>query len=250
MSEKELPAGTRPEGVHSEEEAARAVRRMFSAIAPRYDLLNRLLSFWFDQSWRRRAAGALAPRLARDDSRALDLCCGTGDLALALKRVSAGAVVGADFARSMLARAAEKAAAQRMPIRLVEADALKLPFADGCFDVVAAAFGFRNLANYQQGLREIHRVLKPGGEVGILEFALPEKGRFAALYRFYFQRLLPWIGRVVSGVRGPYSYLPASVEKFPGPAEFNRWLEAAGFGSVSSERWTGGAVALHRGRKA
>ena len=250
MSEKGLPAGTRPEGTHEETEAARAVRAMFSAIAPRYDLLNRLLSLRLDQSWRRRTARRLAPRLAAPASRALDLCCGTADLALELKRAGADLVVGADFAHPMLVRAAAKAAAQRAPILLAETDALRLPFADNCFEVVAAAFGFRNLANYPQGLREIHRVLKPGGEVGILEFALPEKGFFAGLYRFYFRRLLPAIGRAVSGVRGPYSYLPASVEKFPGCEEFNRWLEAAGFVAVSAERWTGGVVALHRGRKA
>ncbi len=250
MSEKGLPAGTRPEGTQEETEAARAVRAMFSAIAPRYDLLNRLLSFRLDQSWRRRTARLLAPRLAAPASRALDLCCGTADLALELKRAGASLVVGADFAHPMLVRATGKAAAQRAPILLAETDALKLPFADNSFDVVSAAFGFRNLANYQQGLREIHRVLKPGGEVGILEFALPEKRFFAGLYRFYFRRLLPAIGGAVSGVRGPYSYLPASVEKFPGCEEFNRWLEAAGFVAVSAERWTGGVVALHRGRKA
>jgi len=249
MSDQEPPAGTRPEGTQGETEAARAVRAMFSAIAPRYDLLNRLLSFSFDQSWRRRTARLLAPRLAAPASRALDLCCGTADLALALSHVSAGSVAGVDFAHPMLVHAAAKVAAEQRKVLLAEADALRLPFADGCFDVVAAAFGFRNLANYQQGLREIHRVLKPGGEIGILEFALPEKGFFAALYRFYFRRLLPAIGRVVSGVRGPYSYLPASVEKFPGCDEFNRWLEAVGFGSVTYERWTGGAVALHRGCK-
>jgi demethylmenaquinone methyltransferase/2-methoxy-6-polyprenyl-1,4-benzoquinol methylase len=250
MSDQEFPPGTRPEGTRSEAEAARAVRSMFSAIAPRYDLLNRLLSLTFDQSWRQRTAQRLAPRLASPASRALDLCCGTADLAIELKRAGAGVVVGADFAHPMLVRAATKVAGLGTPIALAEADALKLPLADGSFDVVAAAFGFRNLANYRQGLSEIHRVLKPGGEVAILEFASPERGVFAVLYGLYFRRLLPAIGRVVSGVRGPYSYLPASVEKFPGCEEFNHWLEAAGFSSVSCERWTGGIVALHRGRKA
>lgn len=248
MSAPARPPGTRPEGAGSEQEAAQAVRKMFSGIAPRYDLLNRLLSFSLDQEWRRRTAQALAPRLAAPDSRALDLCCGTADLALGLAQVSAGWVVGSDFAHPMLVRAAKKTTG-RGRVVLVEADALKLPFADGVFDVVAAAFGFRNLANYRRGLEEIHRVLKPGGEAGILDFALPQRGAFAWLYRFYFRRLLPRIGAVVSGVRGPYSYLPASVEKFPGCEELTRWMQAAGFRSVGFETWTGGTVALHRGRK-
>ena len=249
MSEKAFPPGTRPEGIQGEEEAAQAVRRMFAGIVPRYDLLNRLLSFSFDQRWRRRTARALAARLAAADSRALDLCCGTADLTLELRRVSAGWVAGSDFVHAMLVRAGEKAARRRQGIALVEADALQLPFADSSFDVVTAAFGFRNLANYSRGLKEIHRVLKRGGEVGILEFARPQRGVFGACYGFYFRRVLPWIGTAVSGVRGPYSYLPASVDKFPDCNEFTRWMEAAGFSSVSYQLWTGGTVALHRGVK-
>lgn len=249
MTMPALPPGTRPEGTQGEEEAARSVREMFSRIAPRYDLLNRLLSFSFDRLWRRWTARALAARLAAGDSRALDLCCGTADLTLELARVSAGAVVGCDFSHPMLVRAGAKAARPPRPILLVEADALRLPFADEQFDVVTAAFGFRNLANYERGLEEIRRVLKRGGEVGILEFALPERGLFAALYGFYFRRVLPCIGRLISGVRGPYSYLPASVEQFPDCEGFARWMEAAGFASVSYERWTLGTVALHRAIK-
>lgn len=249
MREKELPPGTRPKGARGEQEAARAVQEMFARIAPRYDFLNHLLSFSRDRAWRRRTARALAPRLAAPTSCALDLCCGTADLALELAAVSRGLVVGSDFAHPMLARAAEKARAQRRPIALVAADALRLPFADQQFDLVTAAFGFRNLANYRRGLEEIHRVLKRGGEVGILEFALPRQGLYAGLYRFYFRRVLPWVGNTLSGVRGPYDYLPESVERFPNSDEFARWMEAAGFRSVTYEVWTAGAVALHRGEK-
>lgn len=242
--------GTRPEGTRDEQEAARTIRDMFSSIAPRYDLLNRLLSLSLDRRWRRRTARALAARLAATDSRALDLCCGTADLALELARVSAGQVVGSDFAHPMLVLARRKIARAGRALFLVEADALRLPFPDGSFDVVTAAFGFRNLANYQRGLEEIRRVLKRGGEAALLEFALPERGLFAALYRYYFRRVLPCVGRVVSGVRGPYSYLPASVERFPDCEEFVRWMEAAGLRPARCVRWTLGTVALYRGLKA
>ena len=249
MTKKDLPPGTRPEGVSGEQEAARAVQEMFARIAPRYDLLNRLLSFSRDRVWRRCTARALGSRLAAPNSRALDLCCGTADLTLELARVSRGMVVGSDFVHPMLVRAADKARARRRPIALVEADALQLPFADQAFDVVTAAFGFRNLANYRRGLEEIYRVLKQGGEVGILEFAVPQTGLFARLYRFYFRRVLPWVGTTLSGVRGPYEYLPESVERFPECEEFARWMKAMGFRSVSYEVWTAGTVALHRGEK-
>ena len=247
MNTPPLPPGTRPQGIQGEKETAEFVQAMFSRIAARYDLLNQLLSFSLDRVWRRRTAQALAGRLARVDSWALDLCCGTGDLALELARVSAGEVVGSDFVHPMLIRAQEKTACARRRILLAEADALQLPFSDAQFDVVTAAFGFRNLANYHRGLEEIHRVLKPDGEAGILEFALPKKGLFARLYGVYFRRVLPWIGRMISGVPGPYSYLPVSVEEFPDCDEFVHWMEAVGFASVSYQLWTGGTVALYRG---
>lgn len=249
MSTPPLPAGTRPEGTHEEQEAARAVRRMFAGIAPRYDFLNHLLSLNRDRVWRRRTAQAVAPRLAQAGSRALDLCCGTGDLALELLRVSQGTVVGSDFVHGMLALAREKLRRADTTLALVEADALNLPFADGSFDVVTAAFGFRNLANYQRGLEEIRRVLKRGGEAAILEFALPQRGLFARFYRFYFHRVLPWLGGAISGSRAAYDYLPASVEKFPDCDGFARWMEGAGFRNVRYILWTGGTVALYRGEK-
>ncbi len=250
MNSAGLPAGTRPEGAGDEAQAARRVHDMFARIVPRYDLLNHLLSFNRDRVWRRRTAQALAPRLQSAHSRALDLCCGTADLALELARVGRGAVIGSDFVHGMLVRARLKSARAPRRILLAEADALALPFADGSFDVVTAAFGFRNLANYQRGLEEIQRVLKRGGEVGILEFAVPERGLFAQLYRLYFHRILPWVGGLLSGARAPYSYLPASVEKFPDCAEFAGWMETAGFSNVRYQLWTGGTVVLYVGEKA
>lgn len=249
MSAQEPLPGTRPAGTRDEREAARAVREMFTRIAPRYDLLNRVLSLTFDRRWRRRAAAAVEPQLTSRQACALDLCCGTADLALELARVGRGRVVGSDFAHPMLVRAREKSAAAQAGLLLVEADALQSPFAGNQFDVVTAAFGFRNLANYRRGLEEIHRLLKPGGVAAILEFAVPQRGVFARLYRFYFHSVLPRIGNTVSGVRGPYSYLPASVEKFPGCEQLARWMEQAGFRAVSYQMWTGGVVALHQGVK-
>jgi len=249
MSAAGLPAGTRPEGAADEAQAARRVHDMFARIAPRYDFLNHLLSFNRDRVWRRRTARALALHLQSADSRALDLCCGTADLTLELAHVSCGSVFGSDFVHPMLVRAQQKSAHARQRILLAEADALTLPFPDGSFDVVTAAFGFRNLANYRRGLEEIGRVLKRGGEVGILEFALPERGLFAQLYRVYFHRVLPWIGGLLSGAREPYSYLPASVEKFPDCPDFARWMENEGFKNVRYQLWTGGTVVLYLGEK-
>lgn len=239
--------GTRPEGVASEAEAADYVRRMFGRIVPRYDFLNHLLSLGLDRRWRRGTAQAVKGKLLHGDSRAIDLCCGTGDLALELARVSPGQVIGSDFCQPMLARAQVKACGSRLRVPLVAADTLALPFADASFTVATAAFGFRNLANYKQGLAEIRRILKPGGLIAILEFALPERGVFRHLYGFYFRHVLPWVGNCFSGVEGPYDYLRESVEKFPTCEEFADWMRAAGFVEVRYQRWSEGAVALHLG---
>jgi len=283
--------GTQPEGIRDERAAAAYVREMFSRIAPRYDLLNHLLSLNMDKRWRRRTARRFGHILRRADARVLDLCCGTGDLALALvdegvraerkskaltqrsilrpprsfgadsgqaegHREHRGATVwGSDFAHPMLVRAKEKAGAEShryegvAQVRFVEADTLQLPVADTSFDLVTAAFGFRNLANYGAGLREIHRVLKPGGEVGILEFAAPRSRALGALYRLYFTQILPRVGGAVSGNRAAYSYLPASVSKFPEPAELQAQMRAIGFSDPHSDLWTFGVVALHTARK-
>ncbi len=188
---------------------------MFTSIAPRYDLLNHLLSLNIDRLWWARAAGTFAAILRRPDARVLDLCCGTGDMTFALRRRAnrAAQITGADFSHAMLQRASVKS--RGTPLRWVEADALNLPFPDAQFDLVTSAFGFRNLADYDAGLGEIMRVLRPGGECGILDFGEP-KGMMGSLYRIYFKRVLPAVGAMISGVKGPYAYLPASVGALSG----------------------------------
>jgi demethylmenaquinone methyltransferase/2-methoxy-6-polyprenyl-1,4-benzoquinol methylase len=249
--------GTRPEGARDEVEASRQVREMFGRIAPRYDFLNHLLSLSIDKLWRRRTACRFRHILRRPDVRVLDLCCGTGDLTLALDRVSvegcpgpqAGRrIVGSDFAAPMLKLAAKKTRHARQRALFLAADALALPFADASFDLVTAAFGFRNLANYECGLREIARILRPGGELGILEFSEP-RGLIAPLYRFYFKNILPRVGGAISGSAAAYTYLPGSVAKFPRPDEFTAWIERAGFSGVQFKLWTLGIVALHTARR-
>jgi len=243
--------GTRPEGVQDEKEAAAHVREMFGRIAPRYDLLNHLLSLDIDKLWRRRVAQRFRAVLRDPKTKVLDLCCGTGDLAFAFRREAPGGaeIIGADFVPEMLVRARAKSAASAAKIEFVEADALSLLFADAGFDLVSCAFGFRNLANYERGLQEIRRVLKPGGAVAILEFAEPRGKIFGALYRFYFRHVLPRLGGLISGNAQAYSYLPSSVRKFPDPRELEIKVAQAGFVGVQYERWTGGIVTLHTGRK-
>src|SRR5208283_4520198 len=187
VEQASLPTGTKPEGATSEQDASRKVREMFTRIAPRYDLLNHLLSVQMDKRWRARTSRELRPILDRADAVVLDLCCGTGDLAFALSRDAKARIVGADFSHTMLVLANQKNAlqgTQKRHISFLEADALSLPLADGSFDLVTAAFGFRNLANYEAGLREIFRILKPGGTLGILEFTEPAPGVVGHLYRF------------------------------------------------------------------
>ncbi len=248
---KEVSAGTRPEGASGEADASRKVREMFTKIAPRYDLLNHLLSLQMDRMWRARTARILQPILDRQDAQILDLCCGTGDLAFALQRRARGKVWGADFAHPMLVRAEEKSAAEQRnksstwTIPFIESDALQLPFANESFDLVATAFGFRNLANYETGLREIRRVLKPDGTAAILEFTEPKPGWFGDLYRWYFRSVLPRLGGIVSGDRAAYTYLPSSVSKFLQSEELTELMQRNGFGGIQARVWTGGTVALH-----
>jgi demethylmenaquinone methyltransferase / 2-methoxy-6-polyprenyl-1,4-benzoquinol methylase len=247
---KSTIVGATPEGARDQVSAARAVERMFTAIAPRYDLLNHVLSFNVDRLWWWRAARSFRHILNRSEARVLDLCCGTGDMAFALRRQSgksSARILGADFSHAMLQRARAKSAATSngSPV-WIEADALRLPFPDADFDLVTSAFGFRNLANYDAGLREILRVLRPGGECGILDFGEPE-GAMGALYRIYFKQILPRIGTLVSGVRGPYAYLPASVERFPEPEEMLGRMKAAGFSEATWTPYTFGVAGLYRG---
>lgn len=215
---------------------------MFSAIASRYDLLNHLLSFNVDRRWRRRAVNALGWE-ARPRGAYLDLCAGTMDLAAELARRPgfAGRVVGADFALPMLERGKRKAA-RTVP---VAADALDLPFPDATFDGALVGFGVRNLTDIDAGLREAARVLKPGARFVILEFTTPRFAPLRAIYLFYFQRVLPAIGRAVSKHRDAYSYLPESVRDFPTPDALARRITAAGFAGVRYELLTGGICALH-----
>ena len=157
-------------------------------------------------------------------------------------------LVGADFAHPMLVRAREKVAASaHRALEFVEADALSLPFADGTFDLVTSAFGFRNLANYPAGLREFRRILAPGGSLAILEFAEPRRALFRNCFHFYFHRVLPAIGAIVSGNAQAYSYLPESVARFPSPSELAQLMQRSGFGDVAFESWTAGIVTLHSG---
>jgi demethylmenaquinone methyltransferase / 2-methoxy-6-polyprenyl-1,4-benzoquinol methylase len=258
------PKGTRFEGAGSEADAGLAVRDMFSQIAPRYDLLNHLLSMQLGRVWRRRVARRVRPILLRGDARVLDLCCGTGDLAFSLRRApgTRAQIVGADFSHAMLVRARAKSldgdsgrARRAVPLResgalpVFEADALRMPFADGSFDLVTTAFGFRNLANYEDGLREIFRVLRPGGTVAILEFTEPPPGLMGDLYRWYFRNVLPRIGAFLSGDAKAYSYLPASVSRFFRPAELAGLMTAVGYQAAEYKVWTFGTVALHLGIK-
>jgi len=234
---------------NDERSAAAAVQSMFSTIAPRYDLLNHLLSFNIDRLWWWRTARRFESVLRRSDTRVLDLCCGTGDMAFALHRRAEGSgarIFGADFAHPMLQRAMTKPNGAKLC--WIEADALHMPFPDGMFHLVTSAFGFRNLANYDAGLHEIHRVLSSGGQVGILDFGEPD-GFCGQVYRLYFRHLLPALGTLISGVKGPYAYLPASVQRFPAPAEMVARMGSVGFRNVSWTPFTLGIAGLYVGRK-
>src|SRR5450631_2317700 len=241
--------GAAPVGASDEASAAVAVREMFSSIAPKYDFLNHALSMNVDRLWWNRTARMFDSVLSRPDAQVLDLCCGTGDMTFALYRRIKGAstgLVGADFSHPMLVRAREKTGDRN--IRWVEADALNLPFAAAQFDLVTAAFGFRNLVNFDRGLAEIYRILSPEGEIGILDFGEPQ-GLIGAAYRVYFRHVLPAIGTVISGVRGPYAYLPRSVRRFPAPEEMLQRMCVAGFREVSWTPYTFGIAGLYRGKK-
>jgi demethylmenaquinone methyltransferase / 2-methoxy-6-polyprenyl-1,4-benzoquinol methylase len=241
--------GAQPEGTGDEASAAAAVRSMFDQIAPRYDLLNHVLSCNIDRVWWRRTAGSFRQVLARPDAQILDLCCGTGDMTLALLRhrpKNGLPVLAADFAHQMLLRGAAKIIPRgALP---VEADALHLPLPSDSIDLLTTAFGFRNLANYRAGLEEFYRTLKPGGELGILDFSEPG-GLMGKLYAFYFRRVLPAVGSLISGVSGPYRYLPSSVQRFPAPPELLQTMESVGFEQVSWTPYSFGIAGLYRGVK-
>lgn len=235
--------------VDPQEEKRAEVRRMFASIVRRYDLLNRLLSFRRDVYWRRVAVthSGIPP-----GGRTLDLCAGTADVALEIVRqVPAVQVIAVDNCEPMLVRGLQKArkAGAARQIRFVAAPAEMLPFPDKTFDGVFVAFGLRNIAERRRGLEEMARVLRPGGRVVILEFAVPRSPVFGSLYRWYSHSVLPRVGGVLSGNRAAYEYLPSSVDDFPSPEELRVQMENTGFLQVSILALTHGIVTLHQGRK-
>jgi demethylmenaquinone methyltransferase/2-methoxy-6-polyprenyl-1,4-benzoquinol methylase len=269
--------GARPASESTEAAAAEHVRELFTSIAPTYDRLNHLLSFGLDRRWWRRSAAAFRATLARPDARILDLCCGTGDMTAALLALrpkptnTLGApsvptvssservgshdaeiaapvepILGLDFSPQMLTLARAKFPTAN--IRWVEADAMHLPYPDNTFDLITSAFGFRNLTNYTAGLAEIHRVLRPGGRLGILEANQPG-GLSGALYTLYFRHILPLIGGLLSGDRAAYKYLPASVARFPRPPRMLQLMQENGFTACSWDPYFLRAAGLYRATK-
>ena len=269
--EHERSTGARPTGVTTEQAAAANVQQMFDTIAPTYDRANHLLSAGIDRYWWTRTARVFRPILQHPETVTLDLCCGTGDMTLALLKhrpkpaseksaiVSAvvegpavdpssdpAPILAIDFSHQMLSRGAEKFRPHN--IIPIEADALHLPLADASVDLVTSAFGFRNLANYEEGLAELHRILRPGGQLGILEANQPE-GIVGALYNLYFKAILPKLGGLISGNARAYSYLPASVERFPRPPRMLQLIKDAGFTNATWTSYTFGTAGLYHATK-
>lgn len=224
---------------------AAQVRDMFARIAGRYDLLNHLLSANTDKRWRRIVARRLSSEIGPGSS-LLDVACGTGDLSIQMFETIGGRVVGLDFCRPML----DIARGKTDSVSFVEGDALKLPFADQTFDAVTIAFGLRNLADTAEGLEELRRVTKAGGWLAILEFSKPKSRSFRRLYEFYFTRVLPRLGGLVSGSQSAYQYLPDSVMQFPDQAGLAALMQEAGFVAVEWQNLTAGVAALHMGQRA
>ncbi|HEY0263798.1 MAG TPA: ubiquinone/menaquinone biosynthesis methyltransferase [Granulicella sp.] len=249
--EHELHPGARPTGAADEAQAAHAVQQMFNTIAPKYDLLNHLLSGGVDRWWWARASRSFREVLRQPESAVLDLCCGTGDMTLALYKHRPNTpqdvpMLAADFSREMLARGMVKFAGKK--IQPLEADALHMPLESGSLDLVVSAFGFRNLANYEEGLAEIFRVLRPGGQIGILDFNQPD-GLLGAFYAFYFRHVLTRLGGLISGDRGAYTYLPESVGRFPKPKRMVEMMQNAGFQQAGWTSYTFGIAGLYRATK-
>ncbi|HET9101615.1 MAG TPA: ubiquinone/menaquinone biosynthesis methyltransferase [Acidobacteriaceae bacterium] len=244
-----------PASNRDEQGVSQAVQSMFNGIAPRYDLLNHVLSANVDRIWWRRTARTFAPILRKPESAVLDMCCGTGDMTLALLRqrpTNGKPVIALDFSHAMLERAKEKFISPEFRIFEVipmEADALHMPLPDNSIDLITTAFGFRNLANYEAGLREMVRVLRPGAQVGILDFNEPG-GLFGKIYSAYFRHILPRIGKALSGASTPYEYLPHSVHRFPKPEEMLAMMRTCGFVHATWTPYTFGIAGLYRAVKA
>ena len=251
-AETDRPLGARPHGTTDAASAGLAVQAMFDTIAPNYDRLNHILSFGMDRVWWHRVAKRFDPVLRNPQSNVLDLCCGTADMTAALlarrplqavphvpipghgfpSSAEPAPITAIDFSHEMIERGRQKLAGK--PVHFIEADALALPLETASQDLVTSAFGFRNLSDYNAGLREIRRVLRPGAQVGILDFSEPP-GLLGTAYRLYFRHVLPRIGGVLSGSGESYRYLPASVERFPPPAEMCAMMSRAGFTNAT---WT------------
>ena len=228
-------------------ESAAQVQEMFGEIAQRYDFLNAVLSLGIDKGWRKDAVSAV---YEKRPEKILDVATGTADLALELKKAMPDAeVIGVDFAEPMLVIGRQKAAKQNLDVRLEQGDGLKLAFPDHSFDALSIAYGLRNFSNYQAGLNEFYRVLKPGGRLVILEFPPPPRGLFGQLFRFYFLHILPFLGGIISGKQKAYEYLPTSVLNFPAPDVLATMLKDAGFDKIRYKLQTFGVSAIHVGDK-
>lgn len=228
---------------------ARAVREMFSGIAGKYDFLNHFLSVNTDKRWRRTVRKKLVEELNDPNASILDVACGTGDLSIELQQHARAKIIGTDFCRPMLEIAKEKNPKNNLSIPYIEGDALNLSFADEIFDAVTIAFGLRNVANWLDGLKELHRVLKHGGKLAILEFTTPPVPGFKQLFNLYFTQVLPRVGGMVSGSRNAYEYLPDSVAKFPDQKKLAQMMREIGFVEVTYKNLTGGIAAIHVGTK-
>ena len=228
---------------------AKAVREMFSGIAKRYDFLNHFLSVNTDRRWRRLVRKKLEDVLKNENAIVLDVACGTGDLSVELQTNAKAKVIGTDFCRPMLAVAKDKNAKNHFSIPYLEADGMNLSFAENSFDAVTIAFGLRNFSNWHDGLKELHRILKKGGKLAILEFSTPVVPGFKQIFNLYFTQILPRIGGAVSGSRGAYEYLPDSVSRFPDQKGLAKMMGETGFETVEYKNLTGGIAAIHTGNK-
>ncbi len=225
-----------------------AVKNIFNDIAPQYDALNHLLSWGIDKGWRKRALKSIEHP---EEKRVLDVACGTGDFSVAAVKAGMKNVIGIDISEKMveIGRQKVRRLGLEKQIDLQEGDSEQMVFEDASFDAVTVAFGVRNFENLEKGLKEIRRVLKPGGKAVILEFSMPVRFPVKQLYTFYFCRILPFVGGLMSGNKGAYAYLPASVRSFPQGEEFLSILKTCGFTTVSSRRFTFGIASLYCGIK-